>query len=442
MDYTKKSKNELIDICRQRNIRGYSSLNKGSIIKLLGSNNIPSIPNNIPKNINSIKYIDLFCGIGGFHIAMDSLPQFESECVFASDINKNCINVYSTNHSLKPVGDINLFMDNIPDHDILFAGFPCQPFSNAGKKLAQDDPRGILFDNITGILSTSKPKIAILENVKHIKKVSNGKVFEYIIKQLNNIGYSVFITEISPMDIGVPQNRERVIFIVIRNDYYSPELKDTIIKNININKDSERSVSRNILESSPDKKYSISDELILLFNAWDEFITIAGNINEIISPVIITYFTEIPNENNKNWKNSYIKKNNEYYNKHKKLLDSWLSKYSEILTKKVIYGKLEWQVGGIRKNDSIWNYYIQMRQSGIRVKKTDSFPSLVAIVQTSIIGPHKRYLTPRECARLQSVPDTFKFNHSDNEIYKQLGNSVNIDVIKVVIKSVLELVFL
>jgi len=94
---------------------------------------------------------------------------------------------------------------------------------------------------------------------------------------------------------------------------------------------------------------------------------------------------------------------------------------------------LEWQVGNKKENDSIWNYFIQMRQSGIRVKKTNYFPTLVAIVQIPIYGKEKRYITPRECARLQSFPDSFKIHKNDKTAYKQFGNAVNVDVISYII---------
>ena len=109
------------------------------------------------------------------------------------------------------------------------------------------------------------------------------------------------------------------------------------------------------------------------------------------------------------------------------------------MSKKEIYGKLEWQAGVKKENDSIFNYFIQMRQSGIRVKKTDYFPTLVAIVQTPIYAKEKRFITPRECARLQSFPDDFIMCENDHTAYKQFGNAVNVDVVHFVINNVLRL---
>ena len=126
------------------------------------------------------------------------------------------------------------------------------------------------------------------------------------------------------------------------------------------------------------------------------------------------------------------------YNKYKEQWDEWYSRYNEVLLKKEINGKLEWQAGKKKHNDSIWNYFIQLRQSGIRIKKTNYFPTLVAIVQTPIYAKEKRYITPRECARLQSFPENFIIHSNDKVAYKQFGNSVNVDVISYIIDLTLE----
>lgn len=376
-------------------------------------------------------FIDLFCGIGGFHVAM---KQLGGKCVFASDIDKHCREIYKLNHGLLPIGDIRE-RQLIPPHDILCAGFPCQPFSNGGNKKAFEDKRGLLFDQIVDILCEYKTPFAILENVKHIKKVSNGNVYEYIYNQLNRVGYKVFDVLISPKDINIPQNRERVIFLVIRNDLYTEKTKTSFLSQFELNKKIYHSRNANMIiyETQPPPTYNISCELGQVIKAWGDFITICSQIGDIISPVIPEYFTTDELLDNSKWKNDYIKKNNIFYQKYKSLIDPWYDKNKAILTKKSVYGKLEWQTGGIRECDSIYKYFIQIRQSGVRVKKTDCFPALVAIVQTPIIASQGRYLTPRECARLQSLPDDFVFgNQSDKLTYKQLGNGVNVDIIKLI----------
>ena len=139
------------------------------------------------------------------------------------------------------------------------------------------------------------------------------------------------------------------------------------------------------------------------------------------------------------WRQDYITKNKPLYNKYKPHWDAWYEKNKEILRRREIYGKLEWQVGKIKHNDSIFNYFIQMRQSGIRVKKPQYFPTLVAISQIPIYGKEKRYITPKECLRLQSFPDDFKLLEDDRHSYKQLGNCVNVNNVTNVIESTLKM---
>jgi DNA (cytosine-5)-methyltransferase 1 len=165
-------------------------------------------------------------------------------------------------------------------------------------------------------------------------------------------------------------------------------------------------------------------------------------IKEKLSPTILCkeFKTSIDTEEFKKlvkWKQDYITKNKPIYLKYKKDWDSWYDSNKDFLNKKEVFCKLEWQVGPKKKDDSIWNHFIQIRQSGIRVKKTKYFPTLVAIVQTPIYGKKKRYITPRECARLQSFPDEFKLHEKDNIAYKQFGNAVNVQVIQRIVKLVL-----
>ena len=138
------------------------------------------------------------------------------------------------------------------------------------------------------------------------------------------------------------------------------------------------------------------------------------------------------------WKKDYIVKNIPLIEKYKTKIAPWYKKNKDILKKREIYGKLEWQTGVIKKDDSIFNHFIQIRQSGIRVKKGQYFPTLVAISQIPIYGKEKRYITPRECARLQSFPESFKLSPDDKKSYKQLGNSVNVHNVFTVISSTLK----
>lgn len=382
-----------------------------------------------------IKFIDLFCGIGGFHQALN---KYNSECVLACDIDDKCREVYELNYGIKPeknIKDIN--EKNIPDFDVLCAGFPCQSFSNGGKKKSLNDSRGTLFEDILRIASEKKPKFMFLENVKHIKKIDNGNTFDHIIKRINETGYYVnnkdTIFELSPHNLGIPQQRERVIFVCIRNDIYDSN-KIINFKLPNIKIDVDKIIEKN---TNLTNKYKIPKDIENILNIWDEMIKVF-DVNETLSPTILCneFYKNYTDEELNNlplWKKDYIKKNKPLYEKYKKDWDKWYDNNKEIIQKKKINGKLEWQTGKKKENDTIWNYFIQFRQSGIRVRKTNYFPTLVAIVQTPIYAKEKRYITPRECARLQSFPEDFIIHKNDNIAYKQLGNAVNVDVVSYII---------
>jgi len=405
--------------------------------------NLPNVIEDNPKQIVSLsaphrenlKFIDLFCGIGGFHQA---LIRLNGTCVFACDIDEQCRKTYEKNYKLKPEKDISAVdIHAIPIFDVLCAGFPCQSFSNSGKKKGFDDKRGKLFEYILDIALQKKPSFMFLENVKHIKKIDDGKIFKHILDRINETGYYVTTMELSPHQLGVPQQRERIVFMCIRNDIYNKDIDLNFkIPNIplNLNAIFEKDITKT-------EKYKISKEEEEILTVWDKMVQ-TFDIDENLSPTILCNefqkeYTEQQMKDLPIWKQDYIAKNKPIYQKYKPFWDTWLSENKPILTKKEIYGKLEWQTGRKKENDSIFNHFIQLRQSGIRVKKCKYFPTLVAIVQTPIYAKEKRYITPRECARLQSFPDDFILNENDKVAYKQFGNAVNVEVVYFVISRTL-----
>ncbi len=385
-------------------------------------------------DLSSYKFIDLFCGIGGFHQALKKLG---AKCVLACDIDKDCREVYNDNYGIEPVKNVkDIDEKNMEDFDILCAGFPCQAFSNGGKKKCFEDERGLLFDEIVRIAKVKKPKFMFLENVKHILKVSNGEVIEYIKSKIANLGYKLQLFQISPHNYGIPQQRERVYFVCIRNDIYNgKEVKLPLYKGkLEFNKFLDKKEEIN-------DKYFVKGDVLEVLEAWDEMIK-NFETDEKISPTIMINdayrtYTKEEFDNFPDWKKEYMTKNKPLLEKYKTEFSEWYNKHDEILQKREIYGKLEWQTGPIKHQDSIFKHFIQIRQSGIRVKKGQYFPTLVAISQIPIYGKEKRYITPRECARLQSFPDTFKLSKDDKKSYKQLGNSVNVDNVYTVITSTL-----
>lgn len=168
------------------------------------------------KKLKKYTFIDLFCGIGGFHSALSSLG---GRCVFASDIDKFAKAVYEDNYGLKPHDDITkIAVEDIPQHDIICAGFPCQPFSISGNQKGFDDPRGRLFFNVVEIAKHHKPKVVFLENVKNFEKHNEGKTLERVKKELQIIGYNVYSKVLCASDYGIPQARKRIYIIAFRED--------------------------------------------------------------------------------------------------------------------------------------------------------------------------------------------------------------------------------
>jgi DNA (cytosine-5)-methyltransferase 1 len=388
-----------------------------------------------PEINQSFTFIDLFCGIGGFHQVFHKLG---GTCVLACDTDKECRKTYEENYGIKPFTDVyELNETNLPEFDILCGGFPCQPFSNAGKKQSRADSRGQLFDEIMRIANIKHPKMMFLENVKHILKISNGEVMKYILTSLDKNGYFVLMNILSPHQLGIPQQRERVIFSCIRKDIYNKNPVKPLLKIPKIIK------MKNIFQEDEeiDRKYLVEEPMISVLKAWDEMISVFCTGERLSPTILCSEFQKIytPEEFKglPIWKQDYIKKNRPLYVKYQEEWDRWYDKYKDLLTKREIYCKLEWQTGPKEENDSIFNHFIQFRQSGIRVKKSKYFPTLVAMVQTPIYGKKMRYITPRECARLQSFPDSFKLHSNDKVAYKQLGNAVNVDVIFTVASQIL-----
>jgi DNA (cytosine-5)-methyltransferase 1 len=167
--------------------------------------------------MEKLRFIDLFCGIGGFRVAMDEAC-FENniipECVFSSDIDPYCQTSYEKNFGHRPSGDITIINEkDIPDHDILFAGFPCQPFSIIGQRQGFNDIRGTLFFDIARILNEKRPKAFILENVKQLVGHDKGKTLKVILETLKDLGYHIHYAVLNALDYGLPQKRERVIIV-------------------------------------------------------------------------------------------------------------------------------------------------------------------------------------------------------------------------------------
>jgi len=168
------------------------------------------------KKLKGYKFIDLFAGIGGFHYALSS---YGANCVFASEWDKNAAHTYEKNHNIKPEGDITLIKEeDIPSHDILCAGFPCQAFSISGKQNGFEDTRGTLFFDIARILKRHQPKVLFLENVRNLIRHDNGETMRVISSTLKDLGYNIYDKILNTSNFGLPQNRQRIYIVGFRKD--------------------------------------------------------------------------------------------------------------------------------------------------------------------------------------------------------------------------------
>jgi DNA (cytosine-5)-methyltransferase 1 len=373
--------------------------------------------------MEKFKFIDLFAGIGGFHIAMSNLG---GECVLASEIDKFAIETYFNNFGISSNNDVTkINPDKIEHFDTLCAGFPCQPFSKAGSQLGfADEIKGTLFFEIVRMIEKTRPKYLILENVRNLVSHDFGNTYTVIMKYLRDLGYIVNETPIimSPHQLGIPQLRERVYILGIRNDL---GVKEINIELPNGKKEDLSIYNSNILESDKvSDKYFISDNEIKVLDIWDDFFK---NIKteKLGFPVWSEEFglthdlSVFPD-----WKRNIVLKNRKLYEDNKNFINQWLLKNNYLKDFTPTQRKFEWQAG--KSINTVWEGIIQFRPSGIRVKKPDTFQALVAMVQIPIVGRLKRRLTPREVARLQSFPDSFIINKNDMQAYKQFGNAVNV----------------
>jgi DNA (cytosine-5)-methyltransferase 1 len=192
----------------------------------------------------------LFCGIGGFHVAASNLGM---ECVFACDIDADAREAYHGNFNLHPFGDITgINAKDIPDHDLLCAGFPCQPFSIIGSRQGFSDPRGTLFFEIIRIIREKKPKAVLLENVRQLASIDKGKTLASIKDSLERLGYYVDYRILNALNFGVPQKRERILIVATRKDIGAFPWPDKKIPMKPLSA---------ILEKKPDEKHYVSAKI-------------------------------------------------------------------------------------------------------------------------------------------------------------------------------------
>ena len=396
----------------------------------------------------TLKFIDLFAGIGGFHEAFDSI---QAKCVFASEIDPRAREIYLNNRGDNLDGEFNedfneIFLrpikSLIPEHDILTAGFPCQPFSKSGFQRGLEDIRGNHFLGIARIIEERRPRVVVLENVRNLVGPKHKETWTRIREILRGLGYllpdspTIFSPHLFPAELGgTPQSRERVFIVAVRDDRRrkSAILPESPLTNRPVGdwNPNNWNLAKSILQQDKQitnlSDYVLTDEEISAIEKWEELLHLAGSLEGRRLPGFPFWADEFrvspPDVSDlPQWKSNFVLRNHNFYLANKSDLIPWLRKNNYFRNSSASKRKLEWQADDLA---SIWDGLIQFRPSGIRVKKPTYAPALVAMNQTSIYGPKRRRLTVREAARLQGFNDSLDFGAQTGSIsYRQLGNAV------------------
>lgn len=435
----------------------------------------------------TFRFVDLFAGLGGFHVAMKRLG---GEGVFAAEWEPTLNALYTKNFKIPAWTDINTLESDadirreVPDHDVLTAGFPCQPFSKAGDQLGfKDTSQGNLFFKVLQILKVKRPRRFVLENVPNILRHDRGRTKETILRELRALGYAVEEERFSPHEFGIPQVRDRAYFIgsldgldgfewpkkhkdptditsVLRHDVPAARaIPETTLHAIDMWGDFlDRSPASVKMPSFPiwsmefGATYPYEDETPA--SVWDRRrsnglsgLNVRGSFGFNLDGLRISEQQElIPSHSRRDgdfefprWKRTFISQNRDFYAENATWIDPWLDLWKP-WDLPSSFQKMEWNAQGEERD--IDNFVLQVRASGLRIKRPTTAPSLIAFTQTQvpILGANlaggRRYMTPRECAQLQSLRE-IHLPEGDLDAYRALGNAVNARVVEAIAEPLL-----
>lgn len=411
-----------------------------------------------------MRFIDLFCGLGGFHVAAEAIG---ARCVFACEIDQPLRNIYESNFRLAPAGDIRQIKPKaVPKHDLLCAGSPCQPFSKAGEQKGfRDRVRGQVLFNVLEILRVRRPKYLLLENVPHFIRHRDGRTFEKLASGLRTLGYSIDTCDLSPHQFGVPQVRARMYLVGRLGSLDGFRWPEPMPERHQLD-------IRSVLDVDPPDATRLSTQALACIGVWQKFLRRFPKRAKLPSFPIwsmefgATYPTEcdslkkvqlkllqrargmfgqplaglrrteilelVPSHARREqcafpaWKKMFVQRNRALYIEHRAWLKQWIPKIRKFPPS---LQKLEWNCQGEVRN--IWEYILQFRPSGLRVKRCTSAPSLVAMTtsQVPIVGWERRFMSIRECARLQSL-ESLRVIPTGAAGFRALGNAVNAEVVR------------